>query len=255
MKVLIIEDEIRAARELKKIILQMDDTILITAIIDSIEKGKQWFDENESPDLIFSDIQLADGLCFDLFNQIELKSPIIFCTAFDEYLMNAFDTNGISYLLKPITQKKVEKAFAKFLQFKDNFQIDPTNNFNSLTKNLKVNYKTTLLVYQKEKIIPIPVREIAFFHLDNAVVSITTVTNRKFHLSSNLDDIHKTLDPEHFYRANRQYIIQRAAIENVERYFARKLVAKLMVKTPEKLIISKARASDFLKWLEGDALL
>lgn len=252
MRVLILEDEIKAARELNNLILRIDDTIVVTAIIDSVEKGKQWFDENENPDLIFSDIQLADGLCFDLFHQIELKSPIIFCTAFDEYLMSAFDTNGISYLLKPITEEKVEKAIQKFLTFKDGFQTYSTENFNSLTKKLRINYKTTLLVYQKEKIIPVPVEEIAFFHLENALVSITTITNRKFYLTQNLDDLYRTLDPELFYRANRQYIVQRSAIENVERYFARKLVAKLIVKTPEKLTISKARASDFIKWLEGN---
>ncbi len=253
MTVLIIEDEIKAARELRRIIHEMDDTIKIAAIVDSIETGKQWFEEHESPDLIFSDIQLADGLCFDLFNQIEIKSPVIFCTAFDEYLMNAFDTNAISYLLKPVTTEKVEKALIKYSKFKEGFQKKQSvENISELLKSLKLSYKTTLLVHQKEKIIPVPVNDIAFFYLDTPMVSLVTLTHHKYHLSTNLDDIEKMVDPAVFYRANRQFIVNRKAINTAEKFFARKLVAQLSVKTPEQIIVSKAKASDFLKWLEGD---
>lgn len=252
MTILIIEDEIKAARELERILYELDDTLKICAIIDSIEAGKQWFEEHESPDLIFSDIQLADGLCFDLFSQIGIKSPVIFCTAFDEYLMNAFDTNAISYLLKPVTKEKVEKALIKYAKFKEGFQKKSSvEQISDLLKGLKLSYKTTLLVHQKEKIIPVQVKDIAFFYLDTPVVSITTLNNQKYALSSNLDDLEKSLDPAHFYRANRQFIINRKAIDNVERFFARKLVAQLSVKSPEQIIVSKAKASDFLKWLEG----
>lgn len=255
MRVLIIEDEMKAARELTKILLAIDDTIKILATIDSIEKGKQWFEQNEPPDLIFSDIQLADGLCFDLFNLIEIRSPVIFCTAFDEYLMNAFDTNAVSYLLKPIGREKVEKALTKFEMLKEGFQKQQSmGDVAGLLKTLHLHYKTTLLVHQKEKIIPVQVKEIAFFYLDTPVVSITTLNNQKYYLSSNLDDLEKSLDPAHFYRANRQFIINRKAIDNVERFFARKLAAQLSVKTPEQVLVSKAKASDFLKWLEGTTL-
>jgi two-component system LytT family response regulator len=253
MTVLIIEDEMKAARELKRIIHEIDDTIKIIAILDSIETGKQWFEENESPDLIFSDIQLADGLCFDLFSQIEIKSPVIFCTAFDEYLMNAFDTNAISYLLKPVTKEKVERAVTKYSKLKEGFQKKQSIDYISdLLKGFKLPYKTTLLVHQKEKIIPVPVQDIAFFYLDTPMVSIVTLTHQKYYLSNNLDDIEKTVDPAIFYRANRQFIVNRKAISTAEKFFARKLVAQLSVKTPEQIIVSKAKAPDFLKWLEGD---
>lgn len=253
MTILIVEDEIKAAKELKRIIHEIDDTLTILEIIDSIETGKQWFEENEHPDLIFSDIQLADGLCFDLFSQIDVKAPVIFCTAFDEYLMNAFDTNAISYLLKPVTKEKIEKALTKYSTFKRGFQkTHPIEHISDLLKGLKLSYKTTLLVHRKEKIIPVPVQDIAFFYLDTSMVSIVTLTHQKYHLSTNLDDIEKTVDPAIFYRANRQFIVNRKAISTAEKFFARKLVAQLSVKTPEQIIVSKAKASDFLKWLEGD---
>lgn len=253
MTVLIIEDEMKAARELKRIIHETDDSIKIIAIVDSIETGKRWFEENEHPDLIFSDIQLADGLCFDLFSQIEVKAPVIFCTAFDEYLMNAFDTNAISYLLKPVTKEKVEKALTRYSKLRESFQKKQSIGYISdLLKGFKQPYKTTLLVHQKEKIIPVPVQDIAFFYLDTPLVSIVTLTQQRYHLSTDLDDIEKTVDPSVFYRANRQFIVNRKAISTAEKFFARKLIAQLSVKTPEQIIVSKAKASDFLKWLEGE---
>lgn len=253
MTVLIIEDEMKAARELKRIIHETDDSIQIIAIVDSIETGKQWFEENEHPDLIFSDIQLADGLCFDLFSQIEVKAPVIFCTAFDEYMMNAFDTNAISYLLKPVTKEKVEKALTRYSKLREGFQKKQSTGYlTDLLKVFKQPYKTTLLVHQKEKIIPVPVQDIAFFYLDTPLVSIVTLTQQRYHLSTDLDDIEKTVDPSMFYRANRQFIVNRKAISTAEKFFARKLIAQLSVKTPEQIIVSKAKASDFLKWLEGE---
>jgi two-component system LytT family response regulator len=252
INVLIIEDEAKTARELANMLKHIDDTVNVIAILDSVEQALQWFGQNKQPDLIFSDIQLADGLCFEIYNKIQVTSPIIFCTAFDEYLMNAFDTNAVSYLLKPITREKVEKAFEKFHSLKSVFDKDKsTTNITGLLQQLKYNYKTALLVNQKEKIIPIQVKDIAFFYLDKTIVNITTLTNQKYYLSSTLDEIEKMIDPVLFYRANRQFLINKNAITNAERFFARKLVAKLLVSTPETIIVSKAKASEFLQWLEG----
>lgn len=251
-KVLIIEDEAKAARELANMLTQIDDTLNIVATLDSIEQALTWFTQNPQPDLLFSDIQLADGLCFDIYNQIPIKSPIVFCTSFDEYLMNAFDTNAVSYLLKPITIEKLEKALEKLRSFKSAFEKENSNtNLPGLLHQLKYNYKTALLVNQKEKIIPIQVRDIAFFYLDKTIVTITTLNNKKYYLSSTLDDVEKVTDPALFYRANRQFLINKKAITNAERFFARKLVAKLIIDTPETVIVSKAKASEFLHWLEG----
>ncbi len=250
--VLIIEDEAKAARELAGIIKNIDDDVNVLAMLDSVEQSVQWLSSNKQPDLIFSDIQLADGLCFDIYDQINVQSPIIFCTAFDEFLLNAFDTNAVSYLLKPITREKVERALDKFHALKSVFRNEENKRISGLLQHLKHNYRTALLVHQKEKIIPVPVKDIAFFYLDRTIVNITTIHNQKFHLSSTLEDIEKMLDPSMFCRVNRQFIVNRSAIANAERFFARKLVARLTVDTPETIIVSKAKASEFLQWLEGN---
>ncbi|MBB4802138.1 two-component system LytT family response regulator [Flavobacterium nitrogenifigens] len=251
--ILIIEDEAKAARELSKILYVIDDTLNVAGTVDSIEQAVEWFSKNEHPDLIFSDIQLADGLCFEIFERTEIKSPVIFCTAFDDYMMNAFETNGISYILKPISRQKVEKALEKFELIKSLYSKDGTaqTKISDFYRQIK-NYKTALLVNQKEKIIPIQVREIAFYYLDKSGVTITTLSNQKYFISSSMDEIENFLDPQVFYRANRQFLINRAAIVNAERYFARKLLLKLCVSIPETIIVSKAKASDFLHWLEGN---
>ncbi len=249
--VLIIEDEAKAARELANMLRQIDEDIAVLAILDSVEESVKWLSSHNPPDLVFSDIQLADGLCFEIFNQLELRSPVIFCTAFDEYLMNAFETNAVSYLLKPIGREKVEKALEKFWAMKSIFKQEDDKGLTGLLQQLELPYKKALLVHQKEKIIPLPVNEIAFFYLGKSSINIVTLSNSKYQLTSSLEEIEKSLDPEMFYRANRQFLINRNAIANAERFFARKLVAKLMVDTPETVIISKAKASEFLKWLEA----
>ncbi len=252
INVLIIEDEAKAARELANMLTLIDDTINIITILDSIEQSLQWFSQNKQPDLIFSDIQLADGLCFEIYQKIQVKSPVIFCTAFDEFLMNAFDTNAVSYLLKPITKERIEKALDKFHSLRSAFEKEKNNtNLSELLQQLKFNYKTALLVNQLEKIIPIQVKDIAFFYLDKTMINITTLNNQKYYLSSALDDVEKMIDPAMFYRANRQFLINKNAIANAERFFARKLVARLKVDTPETIVVSKAKASEFLQWLEG----
>lgn len=253
MNILIIEDEHKAARELERILLEIDANIFITSIIDSVESGIDYFLNKPHPDLIFSDIQLADGICFEIFSRVKLISPIVFCTAFDEYAIEAFDTNAISYLLKPITSEKVAAAINKFHQMKIAFE--PAKfalSINKIANEFNYSYKTALLVDHREKIIPLQVKDIAYFYLDKTIVNIITLTNQKYVMSSSLDEIERLLDPKYFHRANRQFLVNRTAIANVERYFSRKLVAKLMVDTSESIVVSKAKATDFLKWLEGE---
>lgn len=250
-RILIIEDEAKAARELAAMLTAIDEDIEIAAILDSVEQSLQWFDTHDKPDLIFSDIQLADGLCFDIYNKAQVQCPVVFCTAFDEYLINAFDTHAISYLLKPVTRQKLEKSLDKFYALKSVFEKQHQAGFAGLLEQLRNQYKTALLVHEKDKIIPLQVQEIAFFYLDKSLLSVTTLANKRYYLSSSLDELEKSLDPSCFYRANRQFLINRASIANAERFFARKLVAKLVVQTPEPIVISKAKASEFLQWLSG----
>lgn len=255
MRILIIEDEAKAARELQHILQQADADLEVVDTIESVERALQWFDIHPLPDLIFSDIQLADGLCFDLFRQRRIPTPVIFCTAFDEFLLHAFDTNAVSYLLKPVTREKVVKALDKYSLLKAAFDKGPAQqNLQHLLQQLPASYKTALLVHQQEKIIPLAVKEIAFFYLDNHVITATTLNHQKYFLTTTLDELEKLVEPSLFYRANRQFLIGRHAIVNAERFFARKLVVKLQVPVPEPIVVSKAKASEFLHWLEGGSL-
>jgi two-component system, LytTR family, response regulator LytT len=255
MDVLIIEDELRAAQRLTELLAETDNSIRIVAILDSIEMAVKWFGENPSPDLIFSDIQLADGLCFDIYNRENLKidSPIVFCTAYDEYLMHAFETNAVSYLLKPISKEQVEKALEKYQALKQLFnnknqQKLIANLVNEVNKTQKC--KSLLIINQGEKIIPLRTADIAYVQYDNHSVIINTMGNQHYHHSISLDLLEDQLDPQLFFRANRQFIINRNAILNAERYFNRKLVVKLHQPTSEKIIVSKLKSSEFMEWLE-----
>jgi two-component system, LytTR family, response regulator LytT len=252
MNVLIIEDESRSAKELAGIINKIDPTLNILAVLVSVEQSINWLSSNPQPDLIFSDIQLADGLSFEIYKTIKIRCPIIFCTAFDEYLMEAFDTNAISYLLKPISKDKVEKAIDKLkLLQKTNTEYTQIIEIETLLKNLKSAYKSTLLVSSKEKIIPLQVKDIAYLCLDATLLQVCTMKNQKYFLTSSLDEMEKIIDPELFFRANRQFLINRNSISNVERFFSRKLVIKLTMDTPETIMISKVKSVEFLRWLEA----
>lgn len=252
MNILIIEDEQKAAKELERILMEIDSSLSVTAILDSVEQGVSYLSRKLPVDLIFSDIQLADGMCFEIFDQVKITSPIVFCTAFDEYMMEAFDTNAVSYLLKPITSEKVAAAIAKFHQMKIAFEpASAARAVDKIASQLKHAYKTTLLVDHKEKIIPLRARDIAYFYLDKTIVKITTLNNQRYFFASSLDEVERMLDPEHFYRANRQFLVNKEAVDSIERGFSRKLVARLTLDTPEAVVISKAKASDFLRWLEN----
>ena len=250
MNILIIEDEIKASKGLIKTLAAIDDTIRIVAVLESVKDSLKWFGENEQPDLIFSDIQLSDGLCFDIYQNVKITSPIIFCTAFDEYLMDAFDTCAISYLLKPISKEKIEEALAKYKTMQSTFQ---DNHIEKLLSQIKPTYKTTLLVNFKDKITPIQTQDIAFFYWDESLLTLTTMKNHKYYYSASVDEMERLLDPNLFYRATRQYLINRHAILNAERYLARKIAVKLSVDVPETIVIGKTKMTDFLKWLEGEA--
>lgn len=252
MNVLIIEDEKKAAKELERILYEIDGDLSVVAILDSVEQGVSYLSKEPPIDLIFSDIQLADGMCFEIYNQVTISSPIVFCTAFDEFMMEAFETNAVSYILKPITSEKVATALAQYHQMKTAFEpASAARALGKISSQLKNVFKTTLLVEYKEKIIPIRVKDIAYFYLDKTIVKITTQTNQCFFFASSLDEVERILDPELFYRANRQYLINKQFVVSIERHFSRKLVTKLSVNTPEAIVVSKAKASEFLRWIEG----
>lgn len=250
MNILLIEDEIKAAAELKRLIKELNPQTHIIDVLQSVEESIEWFNSNSVPDLIFSDIQLADGLSFDIFQSIPVHAPIIFCTAFDEYSIRAFETNSIDYLLKPIDKDKLKLSLEKYDKMKKIFS--PENEYSDKLKDvfdkLKHPPKSTLLVHYQDKIVPIKISDIDFIYYMQGIVR-SYIQQQTYQLNETMDELEKILDEENFFRANRQFIVNRKSILNIEHYFARKLFVKLRVKTPENIIVSKAKASKFLSWL------
>lgn len=255
MNILIVEDEHRAALDLQNTIREILPEANITAILDSVESAIVWLNKHESPDLAFFDIQLADGLSFEIFGEAKVECPVVFCTAFDEYALQAFQVNGVDYILKPFDREAVRRAIDK-VKALDNFFQKRDGSLERKLANLLDNLrrpaaKTTFLVSQREKMMPINVSEIAYFYIEHEVTFLHTFDNRRFMLNQTLDELEKVLDTRQFYRANRQFLVNADAIHEVEQYFARKLLLKIKAQTKEPIIVSKAKASEFLLWLEG----
>jgi two-component system, LytTR family, response regulator LytT len=251
MKVLVIEDEPITARELKFVLRKLDKNIEILDTVDSVETALECLNQLQ-PELIFSDIHLADGICFDIFNKIEVKCPIIFCTAFDEYAIEAFNTNGVAYILKPFTEQSVGNALEKvknLTHFQDKHKA--YTDMSTLSKLLsnKTDYKSSFLVSRSGKLIPVDISNVAFFYIKNEIVMLYTVKGESYMTDYSLDKLEAEVDSHDFYRANRQFLLNRRIVKEVEHYFARKLLVKTQIPSPESIIVSKAKATDFTNWL------
>ncbi|EHQ26100.1 LytR/AlgR family response regulator transcription factor [Mucilaginibacter paludis] len=251
MNIVIIEDEEIVADELeinlRKLIHQPVDIIKLR----SVKEGVAYFKSNDAPDLIFSDIQLGDGLSFEIFVSEQVAVPVIFCTAYDEYALDAFKANGIDYILKPFTRQTLNAALEKYMQLKKIFSVDQTPQYDALLKLLsgKEGQKAaSVLVYHLDKIIPINLEDIAMFYLENNVTNLLTYSGKTYFPNKNLDELER-LSGNSFFRANRQYLVCRKAIVDVSNFFSRKLSLNLKVAHPEKVIVSKGKAAQFLSWL------
>jgi len=252
MKILIIEDEPHNAQTLSEIIVQLRSDSIILEILESIEQAVKYLtNPNNKPDLIFADIQLADGLSFEIFSRIKIKCPVIFCTAYDQYTMQAFKTNGIEYILKPVKEQDVEAAFIKYETLKES--LKPDNEIVNLLKqtfNQKERFKASILVHYKESFIPVAVNKIAFFVVDNEILYIHTLDNQRYPVFKSMSEIESSVDPSLFFRINRQVLLNRNAIKEVQPYFNRKVIIKTNVKTNEQLIVSRLKVTEFMNWIE-----
>lgn len=250
MKILIIEDEKAAAENLKYLLSEIDDSIQIVAIIESVKDSIQFFKKEPSVELIFMDIHLADGISFEIFKKVKVNIPIIFTTAYDEYALQAFKVRSIDYLLKPIDEGELREAIGKFKQTKEIYR--PKDELQELLKFLKTekkSHKTTYLVQQRDTLIPLPVQEIAYFIVDTGLVKVVTFNNKSYLLDRKLEDIESEIDPDQFFRVNRQYIVQRKAIQNLQLYFNGKLILNIDPKPEEKIVVSKAKAPKLKLWI------
>jgi two-component system response regulator LytT len=252
MKIIIIEDELKAAKSLANLIIKLRPAAKIMAQLQSIEGAVEYLSENEQPDLIFMDIQLSDGLSFEIFKSVEIRCPVIFCTAYGEYAMDAIKANGIDYLLKPFSQDDLQAAFEKVDSFKNFFQQNTQPDLDGLLKRIGLDEgKKSFLVFKHNKYTTVQTEQIAFIYIRNDSASIMTFQQEEYAIDQSLDQVQALLSAKQFFRLNRQYLVNFSAIKEVEHYFGRKLFVKLTIPSPDKLLIGKEKTSAFLNWLES----
>lgn len=251
MNIVIIEDERVVAEDLERDITSLIEVPVNIVQLHSVKESVAYFKSNPPPDMIISDIQLGDGLSFEIFIAVALTVPVIFCTAYDEYAMEAFKANGIDYILKPFTKQTLEAALNKYNQFKQLFTPKEPPAYSQLMQllaNREPAKATSILVYYQDKITPIKLNEIALFYLENNITHLLTFSGKTYYPNKNLDDLEKVTG-NHFFRANRQFLVCRKAIVDVSKYFSRKLYVNLNVSFKEKVTVSKGKAAEFLQWL------
>ena len=251
MKAVIIEDEKIAADLLKNLICQLDEDIEIVTILQTVEDSIEWLSNNQHPDILFVDIHLADGSSFSIFEKTEVKCPIVFTTAYDEYALKAFEVNSIDYLLKPINKDDLQRALNKYKNLKGEERDLDYKKFVSrfLVETEKVNnYKEYFLVPERDKLVPLAAKDIAYVYIDLKLIKAVTFSSKIHYLNQNLDEMMNQLNPKMFFRANRQYIVAHDAIKDVSIWFGNKISLNLMIPTEEKIIVSKARVSEFKNW-------
>jgi DNA-binding LytR/AlgR family response regulator len=250
MKIIIIEDERITATDLQETLQQIDPSIVVIAIIHSVKEGLAYFSDNETPDLIFSDIRLGDGLSFEILNGLQV--PVIFCTAYDEYALNAFNANGIGYILKPFTEDSVREAVEKYKNLVGNGQQDVASQYEALKdlfSNVSKSKISSVLVYHQDKVLPIRLVDIAMIYLKNNIVHLYKFDKNIYYPNKSLDELEVSMG-EQFFRVNRQYLVNRKAVLHASSLLARKMSLAVSVPHKEIITISREKSPQFLRWLQ-----
>lgn len=251
MRVIIIEDERLTADDLAESICQLDPSVSEIVQLHSVKEAIAYFRKNPAYDLIFSDIQLGDGLSFEIFAAENISAPIIFCTAYDEYLLEAFKTNGIDYILKPFTKEVLNTSLEKYRKLKGILEGNLKQQYETILRvfNDREHPKTeAILVYFQDKILPVKLNDIALFYIENEICHLLTFSNKLLYPNKNLDELEKMAGPA-FFRMNRQYLVNRKAVTDASSYFSRKLLINISVPFSEEITVSKERTPLFLRWL------
>jgi DNA-binding LytR/AlgR family response regulator len=260
MNVLIVEDEDLAVRKLQKLVKEVDPSLVIEGVTASIEDTVHWLQNNPAPNLIFMDIELADGQSFEIFEQVDVNSTVIFTTSYDEYALQAFKVNSIDYLLKPIQKEDLQRSLKKFYDLRNQGQAEETTtaqqplNLDKLLRELQLqqqpkDYRKRFLVRQGQRLLSIETSEIAYFYTDERFSFFRTHTNQKFLVDYTLDELADALDPIHFYRINRGMLVTHRAVDQMQPYFGNRLALTLRPVFDKEAIVSREKVSDFKKWM------
>lgn len=256
IRVVIVEDEPVTARNLAHVLQNVDENIIVTISLPDVKEAVEWFNANpDNYDLVFMDIRLADGVSFDIFKQAEILKPVIFVTAYNDYAIQAFKNNGIDYILKPFDEAEIELAVNKFkrwiIQSPKNEDNQPFAQLLAQMKSLAKPHKKSFLVHFRDKLIPVEIVKIAWFYTAHEMVYAQTTDGQQYNIEFTMEQLEQQLEPDMFFRANRQFIINRKALTEVDFYFNGRLSLKMKPEPPEKILISKARVPEFKKWVDS----
>jgi len=254
MNVLIIEDEPFARAELKRLIQATGRQVNVLEELDTVEDSIHWLKTHQPPDLIFLDIQLADGISFEIFRQVQVKTPVIFTTAYDEYAIRAFQLNSIDYLLKPVRQEKLEYALQKLESLQNDRQQAPgwltPEQLTNMLNAARWEYKSRLLVKIGDQLKSVEIADVAYLLAEDDVVFVVMKDGGRYIIDQALNEMESLLDPRIFFRITRNCIASISSIKKVSKYFNSRLLVELIPPAPDKLLISRVRVPDFMKWMD-----
>ena len=251
MKVVIVEDELAASDNLTYLLHSIDNTIEVLKVLDTVKSSAIFFSKPHEAELVFMDIHLADGISFEIFDRVAINIPVIFTTAYNQYALKAFKFNSIDYLLKPIDKEELSDALLQFkVQTKrKGFADQQIKSLINLVHGKSKTYKTNFLVDYRDQLIPLKTDNIAYFWITSGIVKGVSKENKSYVIDSKLDTLEEELNPELFYRINRQFIISRDAITNIKHYFNGKLIVVVNPLSDERIVVSKAKATEFKDWV------
>jgi DNA-binding LytR/AlgR family response regulator len=249
MKIAIVEDELPAYRRLAKLVEETIAGATVVAHHDSVQAARSWFDQNPDVDLVFMDIHLADGSAFDLLKLVKVNAPIIFTTAYDQYALDAFKASSVGYLLKPVKKEELKTALEKLDEFKKMFSQAEEKLLQTFSQP---EYKKRFVIRFGEHIKTVNVEDIAYCYSENKATYARTFEGRTYPMDHNLDALEHMLDPQEFFRINRQYFINLKSIDEMRTYSKARVIVTLKPPVKEQPIVSSERAADFKQWLAGE---
>ena len=248
MQTLIIEDEIRAVNQLQTMLKACDFNFELLEIIDTVEDAVKWFQRNDAPDLVFMDIQLADGLSFEIFQKTTVNAPIIFTTAFDQYAIQAFKVNSVDYLLKPIQKDDLEVALHKFLQSNDSSPMNQVT-LKKLLSDLQGSSKREgILVKSGSGFVQLKISDLLYCYSEDSITFGVT-QDKRFIIEETIDELFSTLDETKFFKINRGQIIAKSSILKIEPYFNHRVILSLTNPRDQQFIVSRPKTSEFKDWM------
>lgn len=253
MRILIIEDEPLAAKKLKGLVKEINPDAEILSVLESVDESLEWLKANDHPDIILSDIHLSDGICFNIYSRIEVECPIVFTTAYEKYAIQAFEVNSIDYLLKPIQKERLENALQKAQKLPEQISMSKSvlfEEFKTLLSKSNREYKNRFLCKIGNKIKSVPVENINYFYSKDKMTFIVDKSSNRYPVNNTLDELDQIVDPKHFFRVNRKYIVNFNALDEISPYFKGRLKLKLTPHIEDDIVVSTERSPIFKSWLD-----